>query len=243
MKKTLPLLLIALFVCSGMAFADRSWTFTTWSQATLDNLTADATNWIADSETRFSNVNDIADGETLIANGVAIAETQGLTFGAVGANKVRIDHATGDGTTRLMLNGSNLAINIPNCSAGNTITIVTNTANTATARGVVATNATRFGGEEATSLTPLTSHFTVVANGTVSFATTGGLHFRSIIVEGVTSLNPAIYNAKVVKNVYYSISGRIAGENFNALKKGAYIQKTTYDNGAVIMSKFLKSVD
>lgn len=243
MKKTLLLSLITLFVCSGMAFADRSWTFTTWSQATLDNLTADATNWTNESATRFSNVNDITEGETLVANGVPIAETNGLTFGAIAASKVRIDHADADGATRLMLNGSNLVINIPNCSAGNTITVVTNTANTSTARGVVPTNATRFGGEEATSLTPLTSHFTVVANGTVSLATTGGLHFRSILVEGATSLNPAILNAKVVKNVYYGISGKVAGDNFNALKKGAYIQKTTYDNGAVIMSKFLKSVD
>lgn len=69
------------------------------------------------------------------------------------------------------------------------------------------------------------------------------IYYLKAVSTGPSNLNPAISNAKVVRTVFYGISGKVAGENFNALKKGAYIQKTTYDNGAVIMSKFLKSVD
>lgn len=89
-----------------------------------------------------------------------------------------------------------------------------------------------------------TYSYTGGANTIYIFSPSSGVNIYYLKVEtGGSALNPAIINAKVVKTIFYGISGKLAGDNFNSLKKGAYIQKTSYDNGAVIMSKFLKPID
>jgi hypothetical protein len=180
MKKTLLLALILLFTLSTHSFADRNWNFRSWSAATLANLAADPTNWNPASITRFNNLLTISSGSVISANGVAISEIKGLTFGSLGADKLRLDYNTNPG--RLMLNGSGLIVNVPNCLVGDTILLVTMTGSTGTARGVTAsTNCTRLNAD-ATSVDSLFNVFVVNTAGTASFTATGGLHFRQIKV-------------------------------------------------------------
>jgi hypothetical protein len=240
MRKTLLFIFCVSFTLS-LSYAGKTWDFKVWSQATLDQLAADAGgpgNWAVASETRFENNVDFEAGP-LMANGQEIAETKGFTFGALASGKVRIDH--GYEPPRLMLNGSNLSFNVLGCKAGNVITVTTLTGNAEQERGITATNATRTSGAEV-SLDVIVNVFSVVADGEVTFTTNGGgVHIRDVAVVGeMMSLNANTITARIVETAYYDLSGRMAGRDFESLRQGAYIQKTTYDNGAVLVKKFLK---
>ncbi|NLV38368.1 MAG: hypothetical protein GXY66_04080 [Bacteroidales bacterium] len=240
MRKTLLFIFCAIFTL-GLFYADKTWDFKVWSQATLDQLAADAAgpgNWAVASDTRYENNVDFEAG-ILMANGQEIAETRGLTFGTLNSGKVRIDHGTEP--PRLMLNGSNLSFDVLGCKAGNVITVTTLTANTEQERGITATNATRTSSPDV-SLEVLVNVFNVVADGTVTFTTNGGgVHIRDVAVVGeMMALNTNTITARIIETAYYDLSGRMAGRDFENLKQGAYIQKTTYDNGAILVKKFLK---
>jgi hypothetical protein len=126
MKKLVLLTLITLLAFSSSIFAvDRTWNFMKWSAATLANLTADPTNWSPASATRFSNLTAIAAGTTLTANGIVIAETNGLTFSAFAADKLRLDYNLAPSPDRLIMNGTNMTINVPDCLAGDTLVVYT----------------------------------------------------------------------------------------------------------------------
>lgn len=240
MRKTLLFIFCVIFTL-GLSYADKTWDFKVWSQATLDQLAADAAgpgNWAVASETRYENQVEFEAGP-LMANGQQIAETAGLTFGSLASGKVRIDH--GYEPPRLMLNGNNLSFDVLGCKAGNVITVTTLTGNTEQERGITATNATRTSGAEV-SLEVIVNVFSVVADGTVTFTTNGGgVHIRDVAVAGeMMALNTSTITARIIETAYYDLSGRMAGRDFECLKQGAYIQKTTYDNGAVLVKKFLK---
>ncbi len=197
MKKILLFTLILLLTVGTKSFADRTWNFRSWSQATLTNLGADATNWNPSSATRYENKVTFAAGSNISANGIAISELQGLNFGAQASGKLRIDYNTNPG--RLMLNGSGLVLNIPDCLVGDTIYMLTMTGSTGTARGVTASaNCTRLNAD-ATSADSLMNKFLVTAAGTTSFSTTGGLHFREIkVITPVTYIVNEAFGAKAV---------------------------------------------
>lgn len=239
MRKPLLFIFCVTFAL-GLAYADKTWDFKVWSQATIDQLTADAAgpgNWSVASETRFQNNTDFEAGP-LMANGQEIAETKGLTFGTMASGKVRIDHGTEP--PRLMLNGNNLSFTVLGCKANNVITVTTLTGNASVERGIKATNATRTSGAEV-SLDVIVNVFKVVADGDVTFTTNGGgVHVRDVEVKGEMSVNATALTAGIVETAYYDLSGRMAGRDFESLRQGAYIQKTTYDNGAVLVRKFLK---
>jgi hypothetical protein len=197
MKKILLFTLILLLSLGTKSFADRSWNFRSLSQATLTNLAADPTNWNPASVTRFNNLTSITAGSVIKANGVEIAEIKGLTFGTLAADKLRLDFNTNPG--RLMLNGSGLILNIPDCLVGDTIYILTMTGSTGTARGVTASaNCTRLNAD-ATSADSLMNKFLVTTAGVSSFTTSGGLHFREIKVKTpVTYIFNEAFGAKAV---------------------------------------------
>ena len=247
MKKFVLLTLITLLAFSTSTFAvDRTWNFMNWSAATLTNLTADATNWKADSPTRFSNAVAFTAGSGLIANGIAIAETNGLTFGALAVGKIRLDYTTNP--DRLIMNGNNLIINVPDCLAGDTLVVYTKTSTGGDPRGITVANAVRFSGA-VTSADSLINVFTVVADGVVAITNPTGLQYRLIAVSapGKKAVNPLAgistptLNAVPVKTVYYNLSGIVAGHDFANLRKGLYIQKTWYSNGVVQNSKMVKA--
>ena len=239
MRKTL-LFFLSVFFTLGICYADKTWDFKVWSQTTLDQLAADAAgagNWAVASDTRYENNVDFAAGP-LMANGQEIAETQGISFGAMASGKIRIDHGTEP--PKLMLNGNRLSFTVLGCKAGNVITVTTLTGNASSERGITATNATRTSGDE-TSLELIVNVFSVVADGDVTFTTNvGGVHVRDINVQGEMAVNAPLVTARIIESLYYDLSGRIAGSDYQSLKQGAYIQKTIYENGAVLVKKYLK---
>lgn len=248
MKKIVLLTLLVSLAFSTSTFAvDRTWNFMNWSATTLANLAADPTNWLSEPPTRYSNVLAIATGTTLTANGVTISETSGLTFSTfASAGKLRLDYNTNPG--RLIMNGNNLTINVPDCTAGDTLVVYTKTSSSSSARGITVTNAVRFAGAE-TSLDSIINVFTVTADGAVAINNVLGLQYRLISVSapGKPAVNPlagistTTLNAVPVKTVYYSLSGIVAGHDFANLRKGLYIQKIWFSNGAVVNSKIVKS--
>lgn len=192
MKKTLLITLLLLFTLSTLSFAGRKWNFRNWSQATISNMTADAVNWTNESATRFSNKLALPDNSILTANGVVVAETQGLIFGTMGAAKLRVDYNTNPG--RLMLNGGSLTIKVPDCLEGDTLTVVTMTASSGVLRGITTSaNCTRLSGE-ATSADTLFNVFVVNQAGTISLTTTAGLHFREtkVVNKSVPLIKPLL---------------------------------------------------
>lgn len=249
MKKIL-LLSICLVLSLNFMSANKSWNFRTWSQATWDLLTADAASatplWISGTVTggsRFESI-DIPAG-SLKANGQEIAETKGLRFGAFASGKCRIDNGTTP-AGRLMLNGAGLTMVIPGCVANSVITIVSLTGNNTSARGITASNCTRLGGLE-TSTDSITNIFKVVATDSVIITTVvGGSHIRSIYIEGnyiETAIQTPSVTATIEKTEFYTLSGTLAGNKFANLRKGLYIQKTYYNDGAITKSKFVKAQD
>ena len=170
MKKFVLLTLLTLLAFSTSTFAvDRTWNFMKWSATTKANLTADATNWSPASATRFSNLTAITAGTTVMANGVPVAEINWLTFGALAADKFRLDYGTLP--DRLIMNGNNLIINVPDCSAGDTLVVYAKTGTSCSARGVTLTNAVRISGD-ALSVDSVVNVFTVTAAGPVAITNT-----------------------------------------------------------------------
>lgn len=247
--KKLVLISIGLVLSLNFMSANKSWNFRTWSQTTWDQLTADAASatplWVSGTVTgglRFESI-DIPAG-SLRANGQEIAETKGLRFGAFASGKCRIDNGTSPG--RLMLNGAGLTMVIPGCVANSVITIVSLTGNPTSARGITASNCTRLGGLE-TSMDSITNIFKVVATDSVIITTVGGgSHIRSVYIEGnyiETAIQTPSVSATIEKTEFYTLSGTLAGNKFASLRKGLYIQKSYYNDGAITKSKFVKAQD
>lgn len=249
MKKNLLVLLSLAFILTNV-HANKSWNFRTWSQATWDQLAADAATeaplWRSGTVTGGSRYESVATlPGPLLANGTEIAETKGLRFGAFGDGKCRIDNGTTP-AGRLMLNGAGLTMIIPGCVANSVITIVTLTGNNTSARGITATNCTRLGGAE-TSMDSITNIFKVIATDSVVITTVvGGSHIRSIDIAGnynETAIHTPSTASTVVKTEFFTVSGILAGNQFGNLRKGLYIQKTYYSNGSIAKSKFVKARD
>ena len=112
-KKLMKMALCALALLPMGAWAEvtnQTWTFTSWSGATITNLSADNTNW---AKTTVEGKGDYyqlkssgAAGSkaTLTANSTEIVELSGLKFDyASGTDKVRIDCRTDN---RLYFKGS-----------------------------------------------------------------------------------------------------------------------------------------
>ena len=141
MKKTLLFLAAALLGSSAViAQPKKTWDFTKGlSDETVTNLNADATNWASNGTDADGNTNNwknnakINASDPLMANGVVIAETEGLLFniGSNGGNSIHLAQ------NKIRLTRKSTKITFPKLANGQTVTIVGRSANgTATNRGI-----------------------------------------------------------------------------------------------------------
>lgn len=234
MKHRSAFLIFALLIAAQCLSAKTTWDFAGkgFSATTLTNLAADNTRWSAAGTPTNRYGNSVSMSGELTAGGQPIAETVGIKFGTMGSGKVNIDF--GYTPPRVMLNGSGLAFTLQGLYAGHKITIVTMTANTTSARGINCStnNATRISGD-ATSLVENINVFTVNASVTtpsdVTFVTAvGGVHIRSITVEGNEVVNPdAPVNIAYLFDSSYPGNTLVGTENDNILQQGL-MQKNVY---------------
>ena len=126
----------------------QTWDFRNMPDTDAANLAADASNWTQSLNgqiTRWANKNKLS-SEALIANGSELEMTKGLKFTAGSSDKVRIDQ-----NVSIRLNGGKLSITTPSLSAGATVTVTCETANSSEARTVSASNLTVTSGFKATT--------------------------------------------------------------------------------------------
>jgi len=95
------------------------------------------------------------------------------------------------------------------------------------------------------TLSAQTYNYTGGANTIYVYSINSGINLYHLMVTGVgaTNIKNTEVNAKIVKTIYYGLSGKIVGDRYATLKKGAYIQKTIYDNGESVISKFVKAFE
>lgn len=234
MKKRYTYLLLSMLAVTLSLQAKTVWDFAGkgFSAATLANLAADNTRWSAAGTPTNRYNNAVSMSGELTAGGQPITETVGIKFGTMSSGKVNVDF--GYTPPRIMLNGSGLAFTLQGLYAGHKITIVTMTANTTSARGINCStnNVTRISGD-ATSLVENINVFTVNETVTtpsdVTFVTAvGGVHIRSITVEGNEVINPdAPVNIAYLFDSSYPGNTVIGTENDNVLQQGL-MQKNAY---------------
>jgi len=136
------LVAVALTTCFNAQARKKSWDFSNGlSEATVAAMTADASNW--EYTDRWINKTAIDDG-TILVNGEPVAETAELVFGKIKAGKIAFR------SNALRLNDK-ITITIPKLVAGQTVTIVSQSANATSPRGVTCTTTgvTRTAGEDA----------------------------------------------------------------------------------------------
>ena len=168
---------------------NRSWTFTSFSDATKADLEAERTGaaekWAEGAKKtvdevdvyRYKNVGALANTE-LTANGNVIAETAGLLFTAKDG-KLGIDCRSA--ATQVFLDGTNSTITIADLKAGHTVTITARTSSSSAAAYMTCTDETnveRTGDTESTAV--VDNVFTINANGTYTFAPNRAINVHSI---------------------------------------------------------------
>jgi hypothetical protein len=233
MKKIVLLSILILLANLPVTNAKIVWDFAGkgFSAATIANLTADNTRWTVSSTSRI--VSAVTMSGELTANGVIIPETAGIQFGSTASTRINIDH--GYTPPRLNLSASGVSFSLPGLVGGQKITIVTMTANNTSSRGINCTssNATRLSGD-ATSLLENTNVFEVNATVTdpanVTFATTvGGVHIRSIMVEGNEVVDPdAMINIAYLFDSSYGDNTTIVGTENDVILQSGLMQKNVY---------------
>ena len=142
MKKCFTLLTLALLLIVGSANAQvrKTWDFTKGVGAeTFANLQADATNWTVttNEDGTFNNAKDLTKmSGVLKANGVAIEELSGLSFGTTGLSSSN-NYIIANNKIRVTRNGHEIIL--PRLAAGQKVTLRARSANSkATNRGFVA---------------------------------------------------------------------------------------------------------
>ncbi|MGN0035990.1 MAG: polysaccharide lyase family 1 protein [Bacteroidaceae bacterium] len=209
-----------------------NWDFTAWSSASLTALQSDAA-WNVVSDTRVSNATSMSG--TIMAGGKALAETEGLTFGTLAADKLRLNY--GDPTlnaANLQLNGSRLSITVPGCKRGDIIRVDYASANNTAERGWESTVT-----QPGSQLTiERTSHeFNVTSDADVTLTTTGGLLVFGIQrLSSATSLQRTESQAAVVHVEYYNA----AGMRLNAPTRGLNVVRTLRADGTVDVEKYFR---
>jgi len=212
------------------------WDFTAWSSTTLANMAADPTNWNPASDTRYSNVLAISAGTPIIANNVEVEELKGLTFGALAADRIRIDYGADAEASRMILNGS-INFTVPDCKAGDVISVTFKTNTGGNARGVdIVSNATVVGDNTQSTDVSVTNKYTATADGPVTFKTTAGLQIFKIVINDTGTGIPTVINndtKTVVRSEFFDLTGRRIYPN----TKGFVIQKLYYEDGTTSSKK------
>lgn len=177
---------------------NRSWTFTSFSEATVADLEAErigaAEKWTMGAEKnggyRYKNVGALTEAE-LVANGNVIAETAGLLFTAKDG-KLGIDCRST--AHQVYLDGTATTITIPDLKAGHTVTITARTSNSSrvaymTCTDTDETHVTRTGDTESTAM--IDNVFTILVAGTYTFAATNTSNVTKIVIAPVEGAEPA----------------------------------------------------
>lgn len=177
-------LLFTLLLCMIFASANsQTWDFTTMSEADKALCAADA-NWLLGTD-RYCYLLELSNAP-LTANGTELAYAKGLKFTAGAASakqegkaKIRLNY----GSSRLELNGTNVAMIIPGLKAGQKVTVKCKSGKTNEARGLNATNLTPVSGSfNSTSADDQTNVGTVTADGDVQLTTSAGMYIYSVEV-------------------------------------------------------------
>ena len=144
MKKILALTTLLLIAVLGVnAQVRKSWDFTKgFSDVTKTNLKADVSKWATNSTDGttgeiLSWKDAVKMSGTLKANGIAIAELYGLTFGTAGLSS-STNYLLNPTAVRMTRAG--MIVNLPKLAAGQKITIMAKSANSTDARGITANN-------------------------------------------------------------------------------------------------------
>lgn len=170
------LLLFALLLLPGWAWADASWNFTSTPSTDEAALKADGTNWTYTTKNnRYANNQAVADAQ-LTANGQTLTMTSGLYFTSNAAGNIRVDV-----NKRLGLNGAGIVVRIPNLTAGSTVKVNFGSSLKDTERSLKLTNLSE-STFSSSSNTGEDFSVTVNADGEVTLTTTGGVYLFSITV-------------------------------------------------------------
>ena len=170
------LLLLALLLLPGWAWADTSWNFTSTPSTDQSALKADGSHWTYTTKNnRYACNSAVADAQ-LSANGQTLTMTAGLYFTATAAGAIRVDV-----NKRLGLNGSAIVVRIPNLTAGATVKVNFSSSSKGAERSLKLTNLseTAFA---SSSTSGADYSATVTADGDVTLTTTGGVYLFSITV-------------------------------------------------------------
>ena len=176
--KKLTYTLIILMTALTQLSAQTTWDFTTVSNADQSLLNADNSgNWSLDGNSRWCYVGDL-NSSPLMANGQELAFGKGLLFSCIAneSGNIRL------GQNRLWLGGASSPIIIPDLKKGQTISINYKSSSKDAARGITPSNLAGTSGFDA-SLNEQTGTGTVVADGSVTLAPTGGLYIYSLTVS------------------------------------------------------------
>ena len=181
--KRLTYTLIVLMTALTHLSAQTTWDFTTVQSADAALLAADNSgNWMKDSKDRWCHVKALSNSP-LMANGQELAFGKGLLFScnANESGNVRL------GEGRLWLGGASSPLTIPDLKKGQTISMRYKTSSKDAARGItVPDNLSGTSGFDA-SLSEQTATGTVIADGSVVLAPTGGVYVYSLTVSEIVN--------------------------------------------------------
>lgn len=161
----------------------RVWQLDTYSSTTLDNLAADTEHWTMNSKGgRYQNA-VATDGNLLAANGVTIAETEGIYFAeGIRAGSLLLCFNRGSSGNGVQ-DQDTKAITLKDLQAGQTVEMALRSSSSS-ANGIKsATNMTGdTGSDNYTGPAFKTFRFTVSSDGDVSFSPSGGIIIKYIMI-------------------------------------------------------------
>lgn len=161
----------------------RVWQLDTYSSTTLDNLAADTEHWTMNSKGgRYQNA-VATDGNLLAANGVTIAETEGIYFAeGIRAGSLLLCFNRGSSGNGVQ-DQDTKAITLKDLQAGQTVEMSLRSSSSS-ANGIKsATNMTGdTGSDNYTGPAFKTFRFTVSSDGDVSFSPSGGIIIKYIMI-------------------------------------------------------------
>lgn len=222
-KKLMKMALCALALLPMGAWAEvtnQTWTFTSWSGATITNLSADNTNW---AKTTVEGKGDYyqlkssgAAGSkaTLTANSTEIVELSGLKFDyASGTDKVRIDCRTDN---RLYFKGSTEKVYVP-VSAEKKVSIKYRTASSGTSILMVTSDKRVVAYEQGEASTSERTDNFIVSNyitedTEVEFHATGSVNISSITVADATPEELAEANEQAYNDFVEAAATTFSGD-------------------------------
>ena len=193
----------------GTYVTSKKWDFTQWSSTSTANLAADAA-WTYDGST-YTLSNELSN-EALTANGVTLAETDGLLFSSA-AGKLVIY------SDRIRMNKEGSTITVPGCKKDERVQATWRSANTNDERGFTITNLSK---DDMRTTAQATDGGTVLADGDVVLTVTGGIHISSIELQQLSGDGIATVNSD--QRTGSSACYNLAGQRVSSSARGIIIQ-------------------